>query len=227
MTNPTSLPTAFVALLRRDIKIAYRRRGEVLHPLMFFIITSALFTFATTPDPQFLTKIASAVIWVVALLATTLALDNVFRNDFEDGTLEQLLLSPHPTTLLILAKTLAHWLVACLPLIIIAPILARMLNLPQHALPELLLSLTLGTPTMCLIGAVGAALTLATRNRTLLALLILPLYIPVLIFGSNAIRAATLGIDPSAQFLLLGAMLLFALALAPITIVAALRIGLN
>ena len=165
---------------------------------------------------------------MAALLATLLALDGVFRNDHEDGYLEQMLLSPHPATLLVLARALAHWLVTGAPLILIAPLLAEMLNLPRHALPELLLSLLLGTPAMSLVGAIGIALTLAARATGVLsALLILPLYIPILIFGAGAVRSAALGIDPAGQLLFLGAILLLALALAPLTIVAALRASLN
>ncbi len=225
---PASLSSAFVALLRRDCAIAYRRRRELLQPPLFFVITVSLFPLAVSPDPALLGAIAPAVIWVAALLATLLALDGMFRGDYEDGALEQLLLSPHPPSVLVLAKALAHWLVAGVPLLIVAPLLAEMLHLPRHALPELLLSLLLGTPAMSLVGAIGVALTLAARNGgVLLALLILPLFIPILIFGAGAVRAAVLGIDPGGQLLLLGALLLLALALAPLTIVAALRASLN
>ena len=228
MSASHSLPGAFIALLRRDLSIAYRRRGELLHPVMFFVISVSLFPFAVSPDPILLGKISPAIIWVAALLATLLALDGVFRNDHEDGYLEQMLLSPHPATLLVLARALAHWLVTGAPLILCAPLLAEMLNLPRHALPELLLSLLIGTPAMSLVGAIGIALTLAARATGVLpALLILPLYIPILIFGAGAVRSAALGIDPAGQLLFLGAILLLALALAPLTIVAALRASLN
>ena len=228
MNPPTSLPGAFIALLRRDFCIAYRRRGEWLHPLLFFVISVSLFPLALSPDPAFLNQIAPAVLWVTALLATLLSLPGIFTGDYEDGSLEQLLLTPHPPTVLMLAKVLVHWLVSGVPLLLIAPLLAEMLYLPRPALPVLLWSLLLGTPAMSLLGAIGAALTLATRRSgLLLALLVLPLYVPILIFGAGAVRAATLGIDPTAQLLLLGAMSLLALALAPITIVAALRASLN
>lgn len=223
-----SLSRAFAALLRRDLAIACRRPGEWLHPPLFFVITVSLFPLALSPDPAFLGKIAPAILWVAALLATLLAQHSMFTTDYEDGSLEQLLLSPHPASVLVSAKVLAHWLVTGVPLIIAAPLLAEMLHLPRHALPELLGSLLLGTPAMSLVGAIGAALTLAARKSGVLpALLILPLYIPILIFGAGAVRAATLGIDPAGQLLLLGAMLLLALALAPLTVVAALRAGLN
>ena len=228
MNPPTSLPGAFIALLRRDFCIAYRRRGEWLHPLLFFVISVSLFPLALSPDPAFLNQIAPAVLWVTALLATLLSLPGIFTGDYEDGSLEQLLLTPHPATVLMLAKVLVHWLVSGVPLLLIAPLLAEMLYLPRPALPVLLWSLLLGTPAMSLLGAIGAALTLATRRSgLLLALLVLPLYVPILIFGAGAVRAATLGIDPTAQLLLLGAMSLLALTLAPITIVAALRASLN
>ena len=228
MNPPTSLRGAFIALLRRDFCIAYRRRGEWLHPLLFFVISVSLFPLALSPDPAFLNQIAPAVLWVTALLATLLSLPGIFTGDYEDGSLEQLLLTPHPPTVLMLAKVLVHWLVSGVPLLLIAPLLAEMLYLPRPALPVLLWSLLLGTPAMSLLGAIGAALTLATRRSgLLLALLVLPLYVPILIFGAGAVRAATLGIDPTAQLLLLGAMSLLALALAPITIVAALRASLN
>lgn len=229
MKAPTaSLSAAFAALLRRDLAIAYRRRGELLWPVMFFVIAVALFPLAAAPDPVLLGKISPAILWVAALLSTLLALDGVFRNDYEDGTLEQMLLSAHPPTVLVLAKTLAHWLVAGVPLIIISPLLAAMLNLPVHIWPVLLCGLLLGTPVMSLVGAIGVALTLAARTGgVLLALLILPLFIPILIFGAGAVHLAALGLDPSGLLRLLGALLLLALALAPPTIVAALRVSLN
>ncbi len=228
MTTTTATTTAFAALLRRDLAIACRRRGEWLHPLLFFVITVSLFPLALSPDPAFLAQIAPAVLWVAALLATLLALPGVFTGDYQDGSLEQLLLSPHPATLLVSAKVLAHWLVTGMPLIIVSPLLAEMLHLPRHALPELLWSLLLGTPAMSLVGAIGAALTVAARRSGALSgLLVLPLYIPILIFGAGAVRATTLGVDPAGQLLLLGAILLLALALAPLAIVAALRAGVN
>lgn len=225
----SSLFAAFAALLRRDFSVACRRRGELLHPLLFFVIAASLFPLAAGPDPILLGQVAPAIIWVAALLATLLAVDGIFRSDHADGVLEQMLLSPHPPSVLVLAKTLAHWLLTGAPLILASPLLAGMLHLPQHAWPELLASLLLGTPAMSLVGAIGVALTLAARagGGALLALLILPLYIPILIFGAGAVRSAALGLDPTGQLLWLGAILLLALALAPVTIVAALRVSLN
>lgn len=234
-TAPANSPSAppqwggaCAALLRRDLTIAWRRRGEILHPLLFFVIVAALFAFAAGPDPALLAVAAPAVLWVGAQLATLLALPRVFADDHRDGVLEQLLLSPHPPTLLALTKTLTHWLVSGAPLVVVAPLLAEMLHLPRAAWPALLASLLLGTPALSLVGAVGAALTLAARGGgVLLALLVLPLSVPVLIFGAGAVRAALSGGDAGAPLLLLGALLLLALALAPLTIVAALRASLS
>lgn len=225
MNSPTG---AFFALVRRDVRLAYRRRGEILHPLMFFVVAVSLFVLATDPDPLFLRKIAAASLWVAALFATLLTLDSMFRQDFADDFLAQLLLSPHPAAVLVLAKVFAHWLVSGAPLLIAAPLFAAMLNLPWHACPELLLSLLLGTPAMSLLGALGSALTLAARHSgALLALLVLPLYIPILIFGSSAVRAAISGLDAGGEMAWLGAILLLALALTPAGIVAALRVSLH
>ncbi|MGR3984001.1 MAG: heme exporter protein CcmB [Gammaproteobacteria bacterium] len=223
------MTAALAALLRRDLRIACRRRGELLRPLLFFIITLSLFPLAATPDPAHLQKIAPAAIWMAALLATLLALDGVFRADFDDGALEQMLLSPHPPSMLALSKTLAHWLLCGAPLALVAPPMAIMLHFPPHALPELLASLLLGTALMSLLGAIGAALTLGARasRGMLLALLALPLYIPALIFGAGAARAAALGLPAHAHLLWLGAMLLLALALAPAAMAAALRASLQ
>lgn len=237
-TAPSPLPSisptaACAALLRRDLAAAWRRRGECLHPLLFFVIVAALFAFAAGPDAAQLAANAPAVIWLGALLATLLALPRVFADDHRNGALEQLLLSPHPPTLLALTKTLTHWLLCGAPLVAVAPLLAEMLHLPRHAWLTLLASLLLGTPALSLLGAVGAALTLAARGGgALLALLILPLSTPILIFGAGAVHAAAIGGGGAgdlvaAPLLWLGAILLLALALAPLTIVAALRASLN
>ncbi|MDA8022813.1 MAG: heme exporter protein CcmB [Gammaproteobacteria bacterium] len=224
MTAPPSLFAALAAVLRRDLIAAGRRRGELLRPLFFFVITLSLFPLAANPDPDYLQSIAPAVIWVAALLATLLGLDRVFRGDFADGALQQLLLSPHPPSLLALAKILAHWLLCGAPLALLAPLPALMLHLPPHALPALVGGLLLGTALMSLLGAAGAALTLGARGGgMLLALLVLPLYIPALIFGAFAARAAALGLPADGPLLWLGAMLLLALALAPAATAAGLR----
>ena len=185
-----------------------------------------LFPLGVGPDNDLLREIAPGVIWVAALLATLLALDGLFKADFEDGSLEQLILSPQPLSVLVLAKVLAHWLVTGLPLICLSPLLAVVMQLPMRALPALLVSLMLGTLTLSLIGAIGAALTVSLRRGgVLLALLVLPLFIPVLIFGSSSVLAAVSGFAIEAQLSLLGALFMLALVLAPVAVAAALRIS--
>ncbi len=224
----TSLSAAVIAQLRRDLLLTVRHRGKLLQPLIFFILSASLFAFAVSPTPAFLEKISAAVIWVNALLATLLAADDMFRQDYRDGVLEQILLSPHPPTILILTKTLAHWLVTGVPLLAIAPLLGIMLNLPMQVLPVVMFSLLLGTPAMSLLCALGVALTLTLRRGgALMALLVFPLQIPILIFGAGAVRSALSAGDPSGQLLWLGAILLLLLALAPLAIVAALFISLD
>ena len=217
---------AFMALLKRDLLLAMRRRGDWLNPLAFFVIVVTLFPLGVGPDNDLLREIAPGVIWVAALLATLLALDGLFKADFEDGSLEQLILSPQPLSVLVLAKVLAHWLVSGLPLICLSPLLAVVMQLPMRALPALLVSLMLGTLTLSLIGAIGAALTVSLRRGgVLLALLVLPLFIPVLIFGSSSVLAAVSGFAIEAQLSLLGALFMLALVLAPVAVAAALRIS--
>ncbi|NKB77590.1 MAG: heme exporter protein CcmB [Gammaproteobacteria bacterium] len=224
----TTLSSALWALLKRDLTIAYRHFGELMHPVIFFLIAVSLFPLAINPDPMFLQKIASGIIWVAALLSTMLALDNLFRSDYEDGTLEQLMLTSHPITVLILAKVATHWLVTGLPLIITAPLLGLMLNLPDSAYLALFISLSLGTPTMSLIGGIGVALTVGIRRSgILLTLVVMPLFIPVLIFGTSAVEAASVQLPFSGQLYLLCAMLIFSLSLAPLAIATSLRISLN
>jgi len=185
-----------------------------------------LFPLGVGPDNDLLREIAPGVIWVAALLATLLALDGLFKADFEDGSLEQLLLSPQPLSVMVLAKVLAHWLVTGLPLLCLSPLLAVVMQLPVRALPALLASLMLGTLTLSLIGAIGAALTVGLRRGgVLLALLVLPLFIPVLIFGSSSVLAAVSGFAIEAQLSLLGALFMLALVLSPVAIAAALRIS--
>lgn len=217
---------AFAALLRRDLTLAARRRGDWLNPLAFFVMVVTLFPLGVGPDNELLREIAPGVIWVAALLATLLALDGLFRADFDDGSLEQLMMSPQPLAMLVLAKVLAHWLVTGLPLLCLSPLLAVVMQLPSQAIPALLASLMLGTLSLSLIGAIGAALTVGLRRGgVLLALLVLPLFIPVLIFGSSCVIAAGSGFPIKAQLSLLGALFMLSLALAPIAIAAALRIS--
>lgn len=222
------LKTAFTALLLRDLKLAIRRRGELLNPILFLFIVVSLFPLGIGPDPNVLAGIASGVIWVAALLATLLSLDGVFRGDFEDGTLEQLAISPHPLGVLVLAKVLAHWLITGFPLILVSPLLAGLLNLDGESTVVLLESLALGTPFLSLIGTIGIALTVGLRRGgMLLTLLILPLYVPVLIFATGAVDAAASGFSPAGHLMMLAALLLGAISLAPLAAGAALRISIE
>ncbi len=219
---------AGLALLRRDLTLAMRRRSEMANPLLFFVIVISLFPLAIGASPAILQTIAPGIIWVAALLAALLSLDSIFRSDFEDGSLEQLLLSPHPVALLVLAKIVAHWLVSGLPLVLLAPLLGIVLHFPAAALDTLLLGLALGTPVLSLVGAIGVALTVGLRRGgLLLALLILPLYIPVLIFAAASAANAAAGVSPAAGLYLLAALLAFALTLGPLAAAAALRISID
>lgn len=222
------MAAALLALLRRDLQLAYRHRGEMLNPLIFFVIVVSLFPLGISPESSVLATLAPGVIWIAALLSVLLSLDSVFRSDFEDGSLEQLLLSPYPLTVLLLAKMAAHWLVTGLPLVLAAPVLGVVMHLPAAAIPTLVATLTLGMPVLSLIGAIGMALTVGLRRGgVLLSLLVLPLYVPVLIFGATAVDAAAVGLDVSGHLALLGALLLFAVSLAPLAVAAALRISIG
>lgn len=220
--------TAFVGLLRRDLLLAYRHRSELANPLVFFVMVVTMFPLALGPDSATLEKLAPGVIWVAALLAAMLSLDSMFRSDFEDGSLEQIVLSPQPLAVLVVAKVLAHWLVTGLPLLILAPVLGLLLQLPGAATETLLLSLLLGTPALSFIGAIGVALTVGLRRGgLLLSLLVLPLYVPILIFAASAVGDAAGGLAVGAQLSLLAAMLMLSVTLAPIAAAAALRISVG
>ncbi len=223
-----SLSSAFFAIIRRDLILAFRRRAEIANPLFFFVLVVTLFPLGIGAQPKLLQAMAPGVIWVSALLAAMLSLDSLFRSDFEDGSLEQMLLSSHPVSVLVLGKILAHWLVTGLPLLLVAPLLALFLGLSEQALGTLLLTLVLGTPVLSLIGAIGVALTVGLRRGgMILSLLVLPLYIPVLIFASNAVDMAATGLPVSAQINILAAILLMALVLAPLPAAAALKMSIN
>ena len=214
----------FLRLVARDLRLALRQGSDATIAVMFFVLCVVLFPFGVGPEPNILARIAAGVIWVAALLASLLSLERLFQTDYEDGSLELLSLSPLPLEAAVLAKTLAHWLVTGVPLIVAAPLLAVLLNMDAQGFGVLVLTLTLGTPILSLIGAIGAALTLgARRGGVLLSLLILPLYIPVLIFGSGAIDAAINGLTPRPHLLLLAGILAAALPLAPWAGAAALR----
>jgi heme exporter protein B len=219
---------AFTAIIRRDLVLAMRRRSEIANPVLFFILVITLFPLGIGAQPKLLQAIAPGIIWVSALLATMLSLDSLFRSDFDDGSLEQILLSPYPTSILVLGKITAHWLTTGLPLLIVAPLLAVFLGMPNQSLSILLITLLLGTPILSLIGAVGVALTVGLRRGgMILSLLVLPLYVPVLIFASNAVEMASTGLPFNAQINILISMLLMALVLAPWPTAAALKMSIN
>ncbi|MFZ0750924.1 MAG: heme exporter protein CcmB [Pyrinomonadaceae bacterium] len=212
----------------RDLLLAWRRRSDVLATLFFFIIVVSLFPLGIGPEQQLLRTIAPGVVWVAALLASMLALGRTFGNDYQDGTLEQLMLTPQPLYLIVLAKVLAQWLVSEVPLVLVAPVLGLQFGLSQNTLAVMTVSLLLGTPVLSLVGSIGAALTLGLRSaNVLVALLVLPLYIPVLIFGAGAIEATVSGAEAQPDLLLLGATLVLALTFAPWATAAALRISVE
>ncbi|GAA5193471.1 heme exporter protein CcmB [Ferrimonas gelatinilytica] len=219
---------AFSIVLKRDLQIAFRHRGDIFNPLMFFVMVVTLFPLGIGPEPNTLTRIAPGIIWVAALLSAMLSLERLFKSDFADGSLEQMMLSPQPLALLALAKVLAHWLVTGLPLILIAPLLAVMLHLDSGAYGALMATLLVGTPTLSLIGAIGVALTVGLpKGGVLLSLLILPLYIPVLIFATGAIDAASMNLNFGGHLAILAAILIGALVVAPVAISASLRVSTN
>jgi heme exporter protein B len=216
------------AVVARDLLIAARRRSDVLTTFFFFVIVVSLFPLGVGPEPDTLREIAPGVVWVAALLAAMLSLARMFGADYADGTLEQLVLTPQPLTLLVLSKVLAHWLTTGLPLVLMAPLMGLQFDLPGDALATLLVSLLIGTPALSLIGAVGAALTLGVRGGgALTAVLVLPLYVPVLVFGAGAVTASATGMGVAGHLSLLGAMSLAALVFAPWATAMALRISLE
>ena len=209
-----------------ELKLLYRRRQELVNPLIFFLMVCTLFPLAVSPDAEQLRILAPGVIWVAAMLATLLSLDMLFRHDFDDGTLEQTLFSDQPLYLLTLVKVGCYWLMSGLPLVIISPLLAMMLFLPADTIPTLLLSLLLGTPVLSLVGAIGAGLTVSLRKGgVIISLLVLPLFMPVLIFGSSAVLAASQGLSATGQLAWLSVLLVLAITLAPIAIAMAVRIS--
>ena len=214
--------------MKRDLLLAFRHRGELANPLLFFLMIVTLFPLGVSPEVVLLRKIAPGVIWIAALLAALFSLESLFRSDFEDGALEQMLLSPQPLAVLVLAKVLAHWLVSGLPMLLMAPLLGLLLAMPDPAIAALELTLAIGTPLLSLIGAIGVALTVGLRRGgVLLTLLIMPLYIPVLIFATNAVTAAAAGMPIAGQIYFLASLLVLALTLAPLAIAAALRISVS
>jgi heme exporter protein B len=227
MSRPAA-SKAFTALLRRDLLLAFRRRSEMLQPLIFLLVVVSLFPLGVGPSPQLLASIAPGVIWIAALLATVLSLETLFRSDFEDGTLEQFAISGHPITAIAFAKILVHWLVAGLPIVILSPLLALWMNLPMEGLGILMVTLALGTPVLSLIGSIGGALTVSLkRGGQLLSLLVFPLYVPLLIIATNAVSASVAGLPYNGQLGLMAAGLVAALSLAPFATAAALKLSLE
>ena len=217
-----------ISIIRRDLLLAYRRRSDVLTTLFFFVIVVSLFPLGVGPEMKTLRLIAPGVVWVAALLASMLSLNRLFAADYQDGTLEQMLLAPQPLALIVLGKIIAHWLVSGLPLALMAPVLGMQFDVPPEALGILFFALLLGTPILSLIGAIGAALTLGLRGGgVLLSLLVLPLYIPALIFGAGAVEAHIAGLSPEGHLSLLGALLILTGLTAPWVTAVALRIAME
>jgi len=216
------------ALIRRDLQLLWQRRGDALQPALFSLLVIALFALALGSERETLMRVAPGVLWVAVLLSGLLSLDALFRGDAEDGSLEQWMLAPVALGWLVLVRTLVHWMTTALPIIVAAPLLAELLYLPHSQLWIVMVSLLLGTPLLSLIGAVVAALTVGMRRAgVLLALLALPLYVPVLVFGAGVITATGQGFDPAGGLLLLAAGLVLALVLAPAAAAAAIRVALG
>lgn len=216
------------ALVGRDLRLLWRRRGDAAQPVLFALLVVVLFALALGGEARALESVAPAVLWLAVLLAGLLALDSLFRGDADDGSLEQWMLAPVPLAWLVLVRTCMHWATTALPLIVAAPLLGELLHLPRDQLPVLLASLALGTPLLSLLGAVVAALTVGMRRSGILvALLALPLYVPVLVFGAGSVAATAQGLDPTGALLLLGAGLVAGAVLAPLAAAAAIRIALN
>ncbi len=214
----------FTDTLRRELRLALRQGGDSLLVVMFFVLVVVLFPLGAGPEPGILSRIGAGIIWVSALLAAMLSMDRLYQSDFEDGSLELLVLSPAPLEIIVLAKAAAHWLTTGLPLIVASPLLGLLLNLEAEGIGVMLVSLTLGTPALSLVGAIAAALVLgARRGGVLISLLILPLFIPILIFGVGAVDAALLELTYRPQLMVLGALLLLAAALSPWAAAAAVR----
>jgi heme exporter protein B len=219
---------AFGLMLRRELALSFRRRDQLLQPLVFFLIITTLFPLSLSVQLSLLREMAPGVLWVAALLSSLLSLDALFKNDADDGTLEQLALSGQGLTVLVMAKTLAHWVVSGAPLVLVSPVVGEALAVPTEAFPVMMLSLTLGTLTLSWLGAIGAGLTVGLkRGNVLLSLVVLPLAMPLLIFGAAATDRAISGINPLGALYLLGALCVFTWTLAPFAVSAALRITLE
>lgn len=223
-----SLTRALAGLLRRDLTLALRRRAETLNPVLFYAVIVSVFTLGLEAERSLLQAIGPGVVWLGAVLAALLSLEGMFRTDFQDGTLEQMVLSGLPLPALVLTKVLAHWLVTGLPLVVAAPVLGSMMALPAQANAALAATLALGTPVLSAVGAIGVALTLGlARGGMVLALLVLPLYVPLVVVGTQTVRVVAAGGDPASQYLALAGLLLAAMAAAPAAVAAGLRVSLT
>ncbi len=223
-----SLGRVFWRIYRRDLTLAMRSAGQWLNTVLFFVIVVSLFPLGIGPGPQTLATIAPGIIWVSALLSMMLSLDSLFAHDFDDGTLEQLVISGQPLSVIVIAKVLAHWSTGGLPLVLLSPLLGLVMQMPSQAYGVLVLSLAIGTLSLSFIGAIGAALIVSlNQGGVLLSLLVLPLTVPVLIFGSGAVSSAGMGLPISMQISVLAAILALAVSLAPLAIAAALRVGVS
>jgi heme exporter protein B len=224
--SESDLIAGLVAIIRRDLLLAWKRPGDAVNPLMFYAMVCTLFPLATGPSAEQLLQYGPGVLWVAALLATLLALNGLFLSDYEDGSLDQLILSPQPLPLLVLGKALAHWLVTGLPLVLMSPLLAMTFSVPSNVMGILMLTLTLGTLSLSMLGSIGAALTVGlNRGNALLSLLILPLAMPVLIFGARTVSLAVAGDATSAGVYILAAYCIFTVSLSPFATAAALKIS--
>lgn len=218
----------FFAILRRDLLLAFRHRGELANPVVFYLIAITLIPLGLTPEPSRLAEIAPGILWVMALLSSLLSVESLFQSDYRDGTLEQMIILPQPLYLMVLAKILAYWLVTGLPLTLLAPVLGMMLSLPVAGYLPLVLSLLMGTAILSLVGAIGAGLTVALRKGgLLLSLIVMPLYMPALIFGANTVQRAIDGVPISGSLAVLGALLAFSLLVSPFATAGALRVSLQ
>ena len=228
MKKTSSLLNAFSAVIKRDLLLAYRFRAELINPLAFFVMVITLFPLALGAEIALLKRIAPAIIWVAALLASLMSIENLFRADYDDGSLELMVMTPHPLSILVLAKVIGHWLVSSVPLLFIAPLMGMMLHMDTDIIGVLMLTLLLGTPVLSLIGGIAVALTLGLRKGgALLAILVLPLYVPILIFASSAIDAAMTGFPVSGHLSMMCAILFLALTLTPLPTAAALKMSLS
>ncbi|MEY3281830.1 MAG: heme exporter protein CcmB [Pseudomonadota bacterium] len=224
----SSLLHAVGAVIKRDLLLAYRFRAELINPLAFFVMVITLFPLALGAEIALLKRIAPAIIWVAALLASLMSIESLFRADYDDGSLELMVMTPHPLSILVLAKVIGHWLVSSVPLLFVAPLMGMMLHMDADIIGVLMLTLLLGTPVLSLIGGIAVALTLGLRKGgALLAILVLPLYVPILIFASSAIDAAMTGFPVSGHLSMMCAILFLALTLTPLPTAAALKMSLS